>query len=106
MGHAIRVTIDERDGLMANLVCVDHDEAQCGPREVFYWDAVNSMEQYNGQPIEFPDVQIDVIAVSEDEGFVWQTHPLIACPHWSPGTITMRRGCTACAANHQNGSTT
>jgi hypothetical protein len=23
---------------------------------------------------------------------------LIACPHWEPGKITMRKGCTACAA--------
>lgn len=23
---------------------------------------------------------------------------LIECPHWSPGKITMRKGCTACAA--------
>lgn len=22
----------------------------------------------------------------------------VACPHWEPGRITMRRGCTACAA--------
>jgi len=24
-------------------------------------------------------------------------HP-VACPHWEPGRITMRKGCTACAA--------
>ncbi|WP_336698205.1 hypothetical protein [Curtobacterium sp. USHLN213] len=27
------------------------------------------------------------------------TAELIACPHWEPGQITMRKGCTACAAN-------
>jgi hypothetical protein len=24
---------------------------------------------------------------------------LLACPHWAPGRITYRRGCTACEAN-------
>lgn len=23
----------------------------------------------------------------------------VACPHWAPGQITMRKGCTACAAD-------
>jgi len=30
----------------------------------------------------------------------------VACPHWEPGRITMRRGCTACEAetlNHEKG---
>ena len=27
-----------------------------------------------------------------------QRKPLIECPHWSPGQITLRRGCTACEA--------
>jgi hypothetical protein len=26
------------------------------------------------------------------------TAEMIACPHWEPGRITMRKGCTACAA--------
>jgi hypothetical protein len=25
----------------------------------------------------------------------------VECPHWSPGTITLRPGCTACAATNQ-----
>lgn len=25
--------------------------------------------------------------------------PLVACPHWAPGKITFRNGCTACAAD-------
>jgi hypothetical protein len=29
--------------------------------------------------------------------------PLIECPHWSPGKITLRRGCTACAAVTEQG---
>jgi len=28
-----------------------------------------------------------------------ETSALIECRHWEPGSITMRRGCTACAAD-------
>lgn len=29
--------------------------------------------------------------------------PLIECPHWEPGSVTLRKGCTACASDHANG---
>ena len=29
----------------------------------------------------------------------------VACPHWSPGRITMRTGCTACAADAEPSNT-
>ncbi len=31
----------------------------------------------------------------------WKLHsepPLVECPHWVPGSLTLRRGCTACAS--------
>lgn len=30
--------------------------------------------------------------------------PLVACPHWAPGRITFRNGCTACAADTAGGA--
>lgn len=29
--------------------------------------------------------------------------PLVECPHWAPGKITFRNGCTACAADAAGG---
>jgi hypothetical protein len=69
MKHQMKVSITGRDGLSAEVVCADH--APCAAREVFDWDMANSMEQYQGEPIEFPAVDIDVIYADEDEGFVW-----------------------------------
>lgn len=41
-------------------------------------------------------------AIVESERRTVQSEPsLIECPHWSPGRITMRRGCTACEAEPQ-----
>lgn len=37
----------------------------------------------------------DAVAAIENEP------PLIQCPHWEPGKLTLRRGCTACAAQRE-----
>lgn len=38
------------------------------------------------------------IAIAE---YLRRTETLIECPHWSPGKITLRRGCTACDAERE-----
>ena len=73
MKHQIMVTIDERDGLMSQIVCADHDEAGCGYAEAFYWDTASSMENYFGEPLHLATLDIDVLSADEDNGFEWQT---------------------------------
>lgn len=47
--------------------------------------------------------------VRRAEGIIFslgEDSPLIACPHWEEGRITMRRGCTACEASASKPLTT
>ncbi len=76
------------------------------------WDEVRTVQSsYDGQSW-FAGIDPNAVytrAVLPDGKVVWQAEslgvkihgdqpPLIECPHWAPGTITLRRGCTACAA--------
>ncbi|WP_367147208.1 hypothetical protein AB0870_08300 [Microbacterium proteolyticum] len=71
--HRIRFTIDDCNGLTPHLVCDDHAPEECGYQEVFQRDTSSAMEGYYGDRITFPDIPIEVITASEDEGFEWQT---------------------------------
>jgi hypothetical protein len=71
MMHSIGVSIDERNGLMAALHCVDHDAIGCGVKEVFEWDVASALESYHGKPIEFEAFDIRVLSADE-EGFSFE----------------------------------
>lgn len=75
MEHQIKVTIDGRDGLMAVLVCIDHEADECGPRMVYDWDWLGAMEGYFGPPLTLGVFDITVLTAHEDDGFEWQLEP-------------------------------
>lgn len=57
----------------------------CLKESTAFWAAANLIESLSAQ-----------VAQLQGERAGERT---VACPHWEPGTITMRKGCTACAAN-------
>lgn len=65
------------------------------------------IEDYDGDRYDEDEYGYDATARSAFvEGALWAASrrepseaATVACPHWSPGRITMRTGCTACAAD-------
>lgn len=75
MAHRICITIDDHSGLTPHLICDGHEPADCVSQEVFQWDTAGAMEGYCGDRIEFPTIDVEVIAASDDEGFQWEALP-------------------------------
>ena len=72
MRHQMCVTLKSGDGLLSEIVCVDHELDECGVREAFFWDPVASLEGFEGEPIQLAQLEIGVLGTSEDKGFEWQ----------------------------------
>jgi hypothetical protein len=64
---------------------------------------VRSLREFydRGEGVSWRDLQV-LLAMSEPnvvEPCVYAEEPqMVECPHWEPGRITRRKGCTACAA--------
>lgn len=71
------------------------------------------IEDYDGDRYDEDEYGYDATARSAFvKGALWAASrrepseaATVACPHWSPGRITMRTGCTACAADAEPSNT-
>lgn len=64
------------------------------------WDEVPE-EHIPSSRVILGDMADRVLAVSAGFRHSKVPEPQIECPHWSPGRITLRKGCTACEASSE-----
>mgnify|MGYP003676755271 FL=1 len=73
MKHRMKLTLEQRDGVLQKLVCVDHEPAGCGYVETFDWDQVAAMESYVGPVVELAEFDVDFTVIDSEIGIEeWQ----------------------------------